>query len=164
MNIASAFVTGAQLIRRPPEERLRAFVGCFWAVPCTPATRISSLPDGCSTLSVELTARGTARSFITGPRLAPWEVVPARNMMLLVVRLRPGVVVALTGIPASELAERREPLVRWRRKDAAELEGGLAAVSSNDARFDVLEAFVGRRLGETSIDKRVLGAVHMLEE
>jgi hypothetical protein len=163
MNIASAFITGAQLIRRPPEERLRPFVGCFWALPCTPVTRISSLPDGCCTLSVELSARGRAQSFITGPRLAPRELVPAQNMTLLGVRLRPGVVCALTGIPASELTERREPLARWRSRDALELESGLSAASSDEHRFDVLERFVGRRLLDASIDTRVLGAVRLLE-
>lgn len=163
MNIASAFVTDAPLIRRPPAERLRAFVGCFWALPCTADTRIRSLPDGCSTLSIEVSGRQRPRSFITGPRLGPRELAPQPDMTLLGVRLRPGVLFALTHIPASQLTERREPLDAWRAADAEELEGGLAAASSHEGQFDVLEAFVGKRLDETPVDERILRATALLE-
>lgn len=110
MNIASAFITGAQLNRRPPGEPLRGLVGCFWVLPCTPATRIRSLPDGCATLSIELAEGARPRSFVTGPRLTPGEFAPARDLVLVGVRLRPGVLHALAGIPVSKLIGRREPL------------------------------------------------------
>src|SRR5262249_53161887 len=107
MNLASAFVTGARLIRRPPDERLRESVGCFWALPCTADTHIRSLPDGCATLSIELCDGRPPHSFITGPRLAPGEWSPACDLTLVGVRLRPGVLFAVTRIPA------------WRSQDAA---------------------------------------------
>src|SRR5262245_58135353 len=163
MNIASAFVTDAPLIRRPPAERLRAFVGCFWALPCTPDARIRSLPDGCSTLSVEVSKCSRPRSFITGPRLGPREIAPQPNMTLLGVRLRPGILFALTRIPASKLTERRDPLDAWHAADAEELEGGLAAASSYEQQFDVLEAFVGTRLDDTPVDGRILRAIELLD-
>jgi AraC-like DNA-binding protein len=163
LNVASAFVTGAQLIRRPPDSQLSPSVGCFWALPCTPETRIRSLPDGCATLSIELSESRRPQSFLTGPRLAPGEFVPSRNLTLIGVRLRPGVLFALTHIPASHLTGKREPLGSWRPADAAELEGCLAAASSNERRFDVLEAFVRTRLAGTPVDSRVLMAVQYLE-
>src|SRR5690242_1200824 len=121
MNVGSAFVAGARLVRRPPPERLRSFIGCFWALPCTPVTRIRSLPDGCATLSIELGDGCPPRSFLTDPRLSPKEAVFDRDLRL--VGLRPGVVFALTHIPASEIAGRREPLARWRAADTRQLEG-----------------------------------------
>jgi AraC-like DNA-binding protein len=163
MNVASAFVTDVQLIRRPPTMRLRAFVGCFWALPCAPETRIRSLPDGCTALTIELSEGRRPQSFLTGPRLVPGEFSPARVLTLLGVRLRPGILFALTGIPASKLTGRREPLAKWRVADAAELEGGLAATSSHEDCFDVLEAFVSARLGDTPVDERILLAVQLLE-
>jgi AraC-like DNA-binding protein len=163
MNIASAFVSNGQLFRRPPDERLQSFVGCFWVLPCTPDTRIRSLPDGCGTLSVELSGCERPRSFITGPRLGPREIAPHPNLTLLGVRLRPGVVFALTHIPASELTDRREPLDRWRPADAAELESGATAASSYEQLFDVLEAFVGKRLADTPVDGRILRAIELIE-
>jgi AraC-like DNA-binding protein len=163
MNVASAFVTGAQLIRRPPDEQLRASIGCFWALPCTSDTRIRSLPDGCATLSIEVSDSQRPQSFVTGPRLVPGEFVPRNSLTLVGVRLRPGVLFALTGIPASQLTARREPLARLRARDAADLEDGLAAASSHDDQFDVLEAFVRRRLTGTPVDARILMAVRCLE-
>ena len=163
MNVASAFLNDAQLIRRPPDVRLRAFVGCFWALPCTTETRIRSLPDGCTALTIELSEGRSPQSFLTGPRLVPGEFVPARELTLLGVRLRPGVLFALTGVPASNLTERREPLAKWRQADAAELEGGLAAAYSHEDCFDVLEAFVSARLADKPVDERILLGVQLLE-
>jgi AraC-like DNA-binding protein len=164
MNVASAFVTGARLIRRPPDVQLRASVGCFWALPCTAETRIRSLPDGCATLSIELSQSQAPQSFLTGPRIVPGELVPARDLTLVGVRLRPGVLFAMTGVPAWQLTGRREPLARWRAADAGDLERGLAVVSSHDERFDVLEAFVRARLAHAAVDTRVLLAVEFLRQ
>jgi len=163
MKIASAFVTGAQLVRRPPDERLRASIGCFWALPCTPETRIRSLPDGCATLSIEVSESQRPQSFVTGPRLVPGEFVPRNSLTLVGVRLRPGVLFALTGIPVSESTGRRDPLAGLRAGDAADLEGGLAAASSHDEQFDVLDSFVLTRLAGTPVDARILMAVRWLE-
>jgi len=162
MNIASAFITGAQLNRRPPSEALRELVGCFWVLPCTRDTRIRSLPDGCATLSIELVAGTRPQSFVTGPRLTPGEFAPARDLTLVGVRLRPGVLHALTGIPASMLVGRREPLARWSASAATALERALAPASSDGWRFDVLESFVGARLEERPVDPRITLAVEQL--
>jgi len=162
MHIASAFVTGARLIRRPPDVQLREWVGCFWALPCTPDTRIRSLPDGCATLSIELCDGHPPQSFITGPRLTPGEWSPVRQLTLVGVRLRPGVLFALTRVPASKLSGRRTRLDRWCAADAAELETGLAAAASHDECFDTLEAFVRTRLRETPVDERIARAVRLL--
>src|SRR5581483_7620510 len=162
MNLASAFVSGAELVRRQPDQELRPFVGCFWALPCTTVTRVRSLPDGCATLSVELADGQRPRSFITGPRLAPGEWAPDRTLTLVGVRLRPGVLFALTRVPASELAGRRVPLDTCRPADAAALEAGLAAGSSHDDRFDVLETFVRDTLRANPIDVRIARALNVL--
>ncbi len=162
MNLASAFVTGAELVRRPPAPQLRPFVGCFWALPCTTTTRVRSLPDGCATLSVELADGGRPRSFITGPRLAPAEWTPDRTLTLIGVRLRPGVLFALTRVPAAELAGRRMRLDRWCGMDASRLEVAIGAASAPDGWFDALEAFVRDRLEANPVDVRIVRAMEVL--
>jgi len=72
------------------------------------------------------------------------------------------VVFALTGIPASEFAGRREPLARWRAADARQLEDGLAAATSDEQYFDVLEAFVAARLSDAPVEARVQQTVQLL--
>jgi len=126
------------------------------------ASRIRSLPDGCATLSIELANDAPPRSFVTGPRLTPGEFAPARDLRLVGVRLRPGVLHALTGIPVSKLIGRREPLARWKRDSADTLERALAPASSDERLFDVLESFVGARLAETPVDPRITVAVEQL--
>jgi AraC-like DNA-binding protein len=162
MNIASAFITGAELRRRPPAEALREFVGCFWTLPCTADTRIRSLPDGCATLSIHLTANRTPQSFVTGPRLTPGEFAPPADLTLAGVRLRPGVLHALTGTPASRLVGRREPLATWNASAADELERAIACARADGEVFDALESFVGGRLRRMPIDPRMTLAVELL--
>jgi hypothetical protein len=55
VNVASAMVEGAELRLRQPVPPLRSYLGCFWSMATTPATRLRTLPDACVTLTVEST-------------------------------------------------------------------------------------------------------------
>src|SRR5579864_6820975 len=59
-------VEGARLRLRRPVFSLCAYVGCFWSIETTPATRLRTLRDACATLSIE---SGTAK-----PWSASWWV------------------------------------------------------------------------------------------
>lgn len=48
MNIASAIVEGEELRLRHTVPPLQPYLGCFWAIETTAATRLRTLPDGCA--------------------------------------------------------------------------------------------------------------------
>jgi hypothetical protein len=110
MNVASAMVEGAEMILRRPVSSLRPHVGCFWSIETTPAMRLRTLPDACTTLTVELSEGTAPKCFLAGPRLTPTERMPAVGQVFFGVRLLPGVAFVLTGIPVHTLTERRTRL------------------------------------------------------
>lgn len=107
MSFASAMVEGAELRLRQPAECLRSYLGCFWTIGTSVATRLRSLPDACVTISCQVLTRGPARCFLVGPLLAPRERRPRAGQELFGVRLRPGVAFALVGVPMHKMAGRR---------------------------------------------------------
>ena len=91
VNVASAMVEGARLRLRRPVSSLRAYVGCFWSIETTPATRLRTLPDACATLSIESGHSKALECFLVGPRQTPAEGAPPAGQTLFGVRLKPGV-------------------------------------------------------------------------
>jgi len=70
VNVASAMVEGARLRLRRPVSSLRAYVGCFWSIETTPATRLRTLPDACATLSIESSHSKALECFLVGSEYA----------------------------------------------------------------------------------------------
>jgi hypothetical protein len=104
VNVASAMVEGARLRLRRPMSSLRAYVGCFWSIETTPATRLRTLPDACATLSIESGHSKALECFLVGPRQTPAERVPATGQTLFGVRLKPGVTFVFIGVPVTHLS------------------------------------------------------------
>lgn len=125
---------------------LRPYVGCFWSIETTSNTRLRTLRDACTTLTVELTEGALLECFLVGPRLTSTERVPAVGQVFFGVRLHPGVAFVLTGIPVHRLTERRTRLVAVLPEDALSFEKCLANAQTVDDRFDVLEEFLVQRL------------------
>ena len=94
MNVASAMVAGAELTLRRPISSLRSYLGCFWAIETTSATRLQTLPDGCAAISVEVREGASPKCLFVGPCLTATERVPAARQIPFGVRLRPGVAFA----------------------------------------------------------------------
>ena len=155
MNVASAMVEGAEMILRRPVSSLRPHVGCFWSIETTPATRLRTLPDACTTLTVELSEGAAPKCFLAGPRLTPTERVPAVGQVFFGVRLLPGVAFVLTGIPVHTLTDNRTRLVSVLPEDAPGFEKRLAKAQTIQDRFDVLEEFLVQRLVGRPIDPRI---------
>jgi AraC-like DNA-binding protein len=164
MNIASAMVEGAEMTLRRPVSSLRPYLGCFWSIETTPDTRLRTLPDTCTTLTVELSEGARPECFLVGPRFAPIERVPAVGQVFFGVRLLPGVAFALTGIPVYRLAERRTRLAAVLPKDAPRFERCLAKAQTVQDRFDVLEEFLVQRLVGMHVDSRVERAFKGIED
>jgi AraC-like DNA-binding protein len=164
MNVASAMVEGAEVQLRTPIPLLRPYLGCFWAIECTPATRVRTMPDGCAAVLVRVAAGAPAECLLVGPRLSPADRMGAAGQLLFGVRLRPGVAFALTGVPACQLVDRRTRLEDLLPYDADLLEKRLALVQTLDERFDMLEQFLAERLAGVSIDCRVQQALQHVEQ
>jgi AraC-like DNA-binding protein len=164
VDVASAVVTGARLTLRRPILSLRPYVGCFWFITTTPATRLQTVPDACATLSVELRLGALPECFLTGPRLTAVERLPAVGQTFFGVRLRPGVAFLLTGVAVHTLTERRTRLTMILSDAAARVEHRLTEVETVEHRFDVLEEYLERRLVGTRIDDRVERAFKGIED
>jgi len=164
MNVASAMIEGAEMTLHRPVSSLRPHVGCFWSIETTPATRLRTLPDACTTLTVELSEGAAPKCFLAGPRLTPTERVPAVGQLFFGVRLLPGVAFVLTGIPVHTLTERRTRLAEVLPEDAPGFEKRLAKAQSIEDRFDVLEEFLVQRLVGRHIDYRVERALKGIED
>jgi AraC-like DNA-binding protein len=135
---------------------LRKYLGCFWALNPGPAASIQTFPDGCAQLLVEIADGAQPRCVISGPRLSAGVYVPPSRSNVVGVRLRPGVAHALLQLPICDLVDARVVFA------APELECEMARADSTDARFDVLEAFVARRLAGAVVDERVDRAVQLI--
>src|SRR6266849_1876898 len=164
MNVASAMIEGAEMTLHRPVSSLRPHVGCFWSIETTPATRLRTLPDACTTLTVELSEGAAPKCFLTGPRLTPSERAPAVGQVFFGVRLLPGVAFVLTGIPVFTLTERRTRLAEVLPEDAARFEEWLTEAQTVEERFNVLEEFLVQRLVGRHIDSRVERALKEIED
>ena len=164
MNVASAMVAGAELTLRRPVSSLRSYLGCFWSIETTSATRLRTLPDGCAAISVEVPEGASPKCLFVGPCLTPTERVPGGRQILFGVRLRPGVAFALTSVPVYKLADRRVRLAAMLPEDARRLEKRLADRQTPDERFDALEQFLVPRIVGAQIDPRVQSALKRIED
>src|SRR5260370_23691303 len=157
-------VEGARLRLRRPVSSLGAYVGCFWSIETTPATRFRPLPDACATLSIESGHSKALECFLVGPRQTPAERVPATGQTLFGVRLKPGVTFVFIGIPVHTLVERRMRLAELLPEVGSCLEKRLAGTRAVDEGIDVLERFLIQRLSDVQIDSRVQMALKRIEE
>jgi AraC-like DNA-binding protein len=164
MNVASAMVEGAEVQLRTPIPALRPYLGCFWAIECTAATRLRTMPDGCAAVLVRVPAGAPPECLLVGPSLSPADRMGAAGQLLFGVRLRPGVAFSLTGVPICQLVDRRTRLADLLSQDAQLMEKGLAQVPTLDERFAVLEHFLAARLAGVQIDCRVQKALQLVEQ
>jgi AraC-like DNA-binding protein len=164
VNVASAMVEGAGLRLRRPVPCLRAYLGCFWSIETTPATRLRTLPDASATLAIESGRGKSVECFLVGPRQTPAARVPASGQILFGVRLKPGVAFVFTGIPVHTLVERRIRLAARLPEVGSRLEKLLAGTQTVEESLDALERFLIQRLSGVQIDSRVQMALKRMEE
>ena len=155
MSFASAIVEGAELRLRQPAECLRSYLGCFWTIRASSATRLRSLPDACAMISCQVRTRGAACCFLVGPLLAPRGHRPRAGQELFGVRLRPGVAFALVGVPMHKMAGRRMRLEMAMPGQGNRLAKSLGEAATAEERIDILERFLIERLAGARIEPRV---------
>ena len=93
----------------PPPPALAAHFLCVWSQVVGPGEQPLShrvLPDGCA----DLVWIGAAPPVVAGPATRPTLITLAPRTRVLGLRLRPGVVPRVLGLPASDLLDRDTPL------------------------------------------------------
>src|SRR5262245_10430866 len=149
MSISSTLVQRAEIGFHEATEPLRAFVGCFWVVTAERDAVLRVVPDGSTSISIELQNDRPSGWFLRGPLARPEERRFSAPAQLIGIRLRPGVSFLLSGIPAHTIIGRRFAL------------GGIAAfrdLVSGDLHpltpercIEVLQRFLVQRLEHASL-------------
>src|ERR1700704_4344521 len=98
MSVGSTLVRGAEIRFQEAAEELRPFVGCFWVITADRDAVLELIPDGSTTISVQLPDKGVPAWSLRGPLLKPATRRFAAPATVVGVRLRPGVSFILTGI------------------------------------------------------------------
>src|SRR5262245_52113654 len=100
MSITSTVVQRADIQFHEAPEPLRRFVGCFWVVTADRDATIRIVPDGTTSISIQLAKSEPPRWLLRGPLVRPQERRFMSPTSLVGVRLRPGVAFILSRIPA----------------------------------------------------------------
>lgn len=147
---------------RLPPAALSGHVLCVWSQVIgagQQARRHRVLPDGCA----DLVWIGEAPPVVAGPARGPVVVALAPRTIVVGIRLRPGAVPGVLGLPASELLDRDTPLVEiWGQAatDLADRVGEQPTVAGRQAAAEV--ALIGRLGSARTPDQAILAASRWL--
>jgi hypothetical protein len=106
MSISSTVVHRADIQFHEAPQALRSFVGCFWVVTAERGATIRVVPDGSTAISIQLQRRGPSGWVLRGPLVRPDERRFRSPVIMIGVRLRPGVAFLLSGIAARAMLGR----------------------------------------------------------
>jgi AraC-like DNA-binding protein len=161
MSISSTRVSGADIRFHEAAEALRPFVGCFWVVTAERGAAIRVVPDGSTSISIQL-QESECEWFLRGPLLRPDERRFATPATLVGIRLRPGVAFLLSGIPAHALVGRR---VRLSKAPAFhDLAAEEVRPPTAESCIEVLQRFLVRRLEHAGLHDAVAAALREIEQ
>ena len=110
MSISSTVVDRAEIRFHAAAPLLQPYVGCFWIITAQCGATVRAVPDGTTSISIELRGNHGFDGYLRGPLLRPLELRFSAPTILIGVRLRPGVAFKLSGIPAHSMVDRRIPL------------------------------------------------------
>ena len=110
MSITSTVVDRAEIRFHAAAPALQPYVGCFWVITAQRGATVRAVPDGTTSISIELQSKHGFEGYLRGPMLRPLELRFSAPATVIGVRLRPGVAFMLSGIPAHSMADDRVPL------------------------------------------------------
>ncbi len=153
MSISSTQIEGAEIRFREAAELLRPYVGCFWVIEAQRGAILRVVPDGSTAISIRIEDGRTSGWLLRGPLIQPDERRFTSPATLVGVRLRPGVAVIVSGVPADRTVGRR-----------LEMRVGSSDAPSTPAQYiDTLERFLIDRIGSAHVPDVVARAVHEIE-
>ena len=107
MSVTSTVVDRAETRFVEAAAPLRPYVGCFWVITAERGARIQIVPDGSTSISIELRNGRSSGWSLRGPLVRPDVRRFASPATLVGVRLRPGVAFLVTGVSADAMVDRR---------------------------------------------------------
>ena len=107
MSIGSTLVRGAEIRFQEAAAKLRPFVGCFWEITADQDAVLQLVPDGSTTISVQVQDGRLPAWSLRGPLLKPDARRFTAPATVVGIRLRPGVAFILTGVAMETLVDRR---------------------------------------------------------
>jgi AraC-like DNA-binding protein len=161
MSISSTLVHRAEIAFHEAAEPLRPFVGCFWVVTAQPDATIRVVPDGSTSISIQLQQGHSAEWCLRGPLIRPDERRFTSEAMLVGIRLRPGVAFLLSDIPAHVVVGRRHEL-----SEAAAFRDLVAEPLrplTPERCIEVLQRFLLQRLAGARLNRVVAEALDEIE-
>ena len=161
MSITSTLVHRAEIRFHEPADALQPYVGCFWVVTAERDATLHVVPDGSTSISLELQQGRPSGWFLRGPLVHPEERQFSSPATLVGIRLRPGVAFLLTGIAAHAMVGRRIGLNRSAAFD--ELVCAETRLRTPEACIDVLQRFLIGRLTNATVHDVVAKALHEIE-
>jgi AraC-like DNA-binding protein len=161
MSVASTLVRGAEIRFREAAGTLRPFVGCFWVITAERNATLQLIPDGSTTISVQLQDEGLPRWSLRGPLLKPDARRFAAPTTVVGIRLRPGVAHILTGVAVETLVDRRIDLTTL--KPFRDLVAVEPRPLTSDEHIASLEQFLIDRLEHAALHPVVACVLAELE-
>jgi AraC-like DNA-binding protein len=143
-----------------PSPPLHALVACRWLRELSaeePADSTLILPDGC----VDLLWRD-GKLIVAGLDRTAWRSPVRGGTEIAGIRLRPGVVGAVFGMPASELLDVHVPLEEVLGSRGSEFAERLKGKEGHDAEYLLLERLVASAIADRAPDPLVLAATRHL--
>ena len=161
MSISSTLVHGADIRFVEAPEPLRPFVGCFWVMTAERDATMRLVPDGSTTISIQLQNNEPSDWLLRGPLLRPDERRFTSASTLVGIRLRPGVAFLVSGVPAHTMIDRRIGVgtIPAFRDLAAEVPRPLTP----EGCIEVLQGFLLQRLAHANIHDVVRAALDAIE-
>jgi AraC-like DNA-binding protein len=161
LSISSTLVKRAEIEFHEAAEPLRSKVGCFWVVTAERGATIRVVPDGSTSVSIELRNGRAGGWFLRGPLVQPHQRRFNAPATLVGVRLRPGVAFLVTDIAASSMVGchiglRDVPSCAALAADKSPLETPTQCI-------DVLQRFLINRLGNVEVHGVVAQALQAIE-
>jgi hypothetical protein len=160
MSVTSTVIHRAQTRFVQASDVLRPFVGCFWIVTAERGATLRTVPDGTTSISVELRGHSSSDWVLRGPLIRPQTRRFASPAILVGIRLRPGVALLVTGEDADSMVGRR---VHLRGQAFRLLSSPEFQSLTPESLIDLLQRFLIDRLVNRSVHPIVAAAVREIE-
>jgi AraC-like DNA-binding protein len=161
MSISSTLVHRAEIAFHEAAESLHPFVGCFWVVTAQPDATIRVVPDGSTSISIQLQKGHAPKWCLRGPLIGPDERRFTSEATLVGIRLRPGVAFLLSRTPAYTMVGRRIELAG--EAGFQDLVAEPIQPLTSERCIDVLQRFLLQRLATATLDTVVAEALCEIE-
>jgi AraC-like DNA-binding protein len=161
MSISSTVVDRADIRFHAAAPALQSHVGCFWVITAQCGATVRVVPDGTTSIAIELQQDRGFDGYLRGPLLRPAELRFTVPTTLIGVRLRPGVALNLSEVAAHSMLDRRIPLSDY--YTFRELVSINPVPRTPSAWIAALQDFLIKRLEGTSIHPlvaRALAEIH----